>query len=70
MKVLQNPIMLYSNVPVPYNSLPLNPKHFCKGCNSKLSMEVQLTEQLLLINKNLVILDWGSLMIYTCTASC
>lgn len=33
---LNNPILIYSNIPVPYNKTPLNPKHICKHCNSKL----------------------------------
>ncbi len=37
-KSLNNPIMLYSNVPLPYNKLPLNPKHHCKHCHNKLSL--------------------------------
>lgn len=70
MKQINNPIMLYSNMAVPYNSLPLNPRHFCKQCNAKLELEVQLTEKSLLLSKNLALLDWGSLMIYACTNSC
>lgn len=41
---------MYSNVPIPYNSQPINPKHFCKYCNSKLCMELQLTQNILNIN--------------------
>ncbi len=36
MKSLNNPILIYSNIPIPYNKQPLNPRHFCKKCNSKM----------------------------------
>lgn len=36
MNELDNPILLYSNISIPYNSQPINPRHFCKYCNSKL----------------------------------
>lgn len=35
-KQLNNPVMIYSNIAVPYNKSPLNPKHTCKYCSSKL----------------------------------
>lgn len=69
-KTLNNPIMLYSNIPVLYNENPLNPKHHCKHCNNKLQLELQLTEKVLLFHKSLAILDWGSIFVYACAASC
>lgn len=64
--------MLYSNIVIPYNRIPLNPRHQCKFCGMKLELEVQITEKLLGANKNkmLALLDWGSLFIYACTGSC
>jgi ABC-type phosphate transport system auxiliary subunit len=35
-KSLNNPMMLYSNIPIPYNKISLNPKHQCKHCHNKL----------------------------------
>ena len=70
MKELEGPILMYSNIPIPYNNQVINPKHFCKACNSKLSPELQLTEKLLLVNQKLLRLDWGSLMVFTCSNSC
>lgn len=43
MQELDGPILLYSNIPIPYNNQPINNKHFCKFCNSKLTLELQLT---------------------------
>ncbi len=31
-KDLDDPVLLYTNIPVPYNKQPLNHKHFCKFC--------------------------------------
>lgn len=70
MKELEGPVLMYSNIPIPYNNQVINPKHFCKACNSKLSPELQLTEKLLLLNQKLLRLDWGSLMVFTCSNSC
>lgn len=70
MKAINNPVLIYSNIPVSYNKSPLNPKHICKHCNMKLSLEFQLTEKVLLFNKILAMLDWGSIFVYTCTGSC
>lgn len=66
--------MLYTDTPLPYNSQPLNHKHFCV-CGSKLKLEVQVTEKILVMdsknpNSRLFLMDWGSLMVYTCSASC
>jgi hypothetical protein len=70
MSELDGPVLLYSNIPVPYNSQPINPHHFCKHCHAKLSLELQLTEHLLSLNQKLLRLDWGSLFVFTCSNSC
>ena len=75
MAEINGPAMLYTNQPIPYNSLPLNPRHQCKYCGSLLSLEVQITEKVLLLestnpDSKLLLLDWGSMMIYTCVGSC
>ena len=75
MSELNGPSMLYTNQPILYNSQPLNPRHQCKYCGNKLSLEVQITEKVLLIESNkpeskLLMLDWGSLMMFTCVGSC
>lgn len=31
-----SPILLYTNMALPYNKLPLNPRHNCKHCGNKL----------------------------------
>lgn len=69
---LDGPILLYTNIPIPYNSQPLNPRHFCPHCNSKLTLELHLTEKILSLEKvpKLLNMDWGSLLVYTCTESC
>lgn len=69
-KQLNNPVMIYSNIPIPYNKSTLNPKHTCKHCGNKLELEIQLTEKVLLFSKSLAMLDWGSVFVYACTASC
>ena len=38
MKDLDDPVLLYSNIPVLYNSQPVNPRHTCKHCKAKLSL--------------------------------
>ncbi len=67
---IDSPVLLYSNIPIPYNNQHVNPKHFCKFCKTKLSLELQLTERLLSLNQKLLRLDWGSLMVFTCANSC
>jgi hypothetical protein len=38
MKDLDDPVLLYSNIAILYNSQPVNPKHTCKHCKAKLSL--------------------------------
>ncbi len=38
MHELDDPVLLYTNIPVPYNSQIINPKHFCKFCEGKLTL--------------------------------
>ena len=38
MREIDSPILLYSNVPLPYNSQPLNPRHNCQHCEAPLSL--------------------------------
>jgi hypothetical protein len=43
MREIDGPVLLYSNISIPYNSQPINPRHNCKHCKSKLSLELQIT---------------------------
>jgi hypothetical protein len=70
MAQLDGPVLLYTNIPIPYNSQPLNPRHFCPHCNSKLTLELHLTEKILSMAPKLLNMDWGSLLVYTCAESC
>ena len=70
MKALEGPILLYSNIPIPYNTQPINPQHFCQHCKTKLSLQLQITEKMLLLSPKLVNMDWGSLFVFTCSNSC
>jgi len=40
MKYIDDPVLLYSNIPIPYNNQPINPQHSCKYCKAKLSLEL------------------------------
>jgi hypothetical protein len=71
---LGNPCMMYTDVALLYNSRMPNPQHFCSKCGSKVSLEMQITEKVLSMEGNsdsgLLLMDWGSLLVYTCVASC
>ena len=38
MNELDGPVLLYSNIAVPYNSQPINPRHTCQFWKAKLSL--------------------------------
>lgn len=43
MKDLDSPIILYSNILIPYNKDIINPKHQCSFCKAKMMPELQIT---------------------------
>jgi hypothetical protein len=66
--------MLYTDIPLLYNNRLPNPQHLCSKCGSKVSLEMQITEKVLSMDSNsdsqLLLMDWGSILVYTCVASC
>jgi hypothetical protein len=72
MAELNRPCMLYSDVPLPYNKRAVRPPHNCRHCGGKVGLEAQITERVLSMGRDpqLLYMDWGSVLLFTCVASC